>query len=244
MITVRIRVPSGFSGTAVYKPMLRDIALSSELYDTYVPYRKRFESPYGSYIALTGSSSKHIDLNDYLTSDRVGIYYTVDGTYTGYLDNCPHSGSSIRLEVSKAGGYISQMIFTNNESNQVIYRRTAVEGDSTKIGAWKRFNNRDEIPLDIYGFGTATTLDSTANANGLTTPGVYVLNSNSNDSITNFPLKNKAFKLVVEYVNGTTRYRQTFYPLDSTCTYYVRMKTADGENGWGAWYQFSGTAVS
>lgn len=341
-ITVRIRVPSGFSGTAVYKPMLRDIALSSELYDTYVPYRKRFESPYGSYIALTGSSSKHIDLNDYLTSDRVGIYYTVDGTYTGYLDNCPHSGSSIRLEVSKAGGYISQMIFTNNESNQIIYRRTAVEGDSTKIGAWKRFNNRDDEIDDIYGLGPnttigdtanlnssayeipgvyrraassstnvlncpvkdaafklvveyvnsdvrvrqtiyplyttsryyvriktgggwqqwyrfdstiyavrgcydlnyATTIEANTNANSLTTPGVYVRNTYDNSTITNIPIKNKAFKLVVEYVNGDTRYRQTFYPLDSTCTYYVRMKTADGENGWGAWYQFSGTAVS
>lgn len=520
---------------------------------------QRYDSTYGNGIRFGATSSNHIDLNDYLTIAKVGCYYTSNSSETSYLDNCPHSGSAIRVEVSYAGGYVSQMIFANNELNQVIYRRTALEGDSSKIGEWKTFHHVDatytdiygrgseipykkgtsgsyelvslddyktpgrywygganggiidgvpaagftyskvtsstkpsdwdtgyyiyyyenlgttsvpvysrlqksdtiptyvsdtyytrngmevnftytkltsstkpsdwdseyyikyfenvgtasipvyirlqksdtvptyvanqyysrsgiggtltveyvqrtdrilqrfsplngpgdaayfyqreylssssvlqwtswyrvdgtgaigtplsagtdvtelmpgryykanntgvtglpsgfagafmvevtnttvsyrtqiilyrigldddgtiwkrlktsagwgdwlvyhpanKIPLDIYGHSTAITLDGTANANGLTTPGVYVLNSSDNPSITNFPLKNKAFKLVVEYVNGNTRYRQTFYPLDSTCTYYVRMKTTDGDNGWGSWYQFSGTAVS
>lgn len=153
-----------------------------------------------------------------------------------------------------AGAFMVEVTNTTvSYRTQIILYRIGLDDDGTiwkrletsaGWGDWLVYRPMNRVISDIYSLSYATTLDATANANSLTTPGVYVLNSNSNDSITNFPLKNKAFKLVVEYVNETTRYRQTFYPLDSTCTYYVRMKTADGENGWGSWYQFSGTAVS
>lgn len=93
---------------------------------------------------LSPTSSNHIDLNDYLTEDKVGVYYTSNSTATGNLDNCPYSGASIRLEITKTGGYINQTIYVNVPSNQKIYRRTAVIGGT--VGNWFVFEGTEVVP--------------------------------------------------------------------------------------------------
>lgn len=85
-------------------------------------------------------------------------------------------------------------------------------------------------PSDVFGLGASIPNDS--DLDEYTTIGVFYRNSTSHSSVHSVPLDGYAFKLKVEYVNSSSRLRQTFIPLSASADSYVRIRNSSGWQPW------------
>ena len=88
---------------------------------------------------------------------------------------------------------------------------------------------------DVFGIGTEIPSPANLNDDTYKSIGVYYRSSTSNSGISNIPIDGYAFKLIVEYVNSSSRIRQIFIPLNSSAIFYIRLFTG---SGWQAWHTF------
>lgn len=94
---------------------------------------------------------------------------------------------------------------------------------------------------NVYGYGNAIT--SNSNLNDYTHPGSYYCqNATVAGSLTNTPISNAGFRLVVESLTNTdVRFIQTIYANGNDGAFYQRKQTSQGMS---SWYKFTGTAVT
>lgn len=98
----------------------------------------------------------------------------------------------------------------------------------------------DKIGIsDVFGIGTEIPATADLNSDTYKAIGVYYRNSNSNTGISNKPVDGYAFKLIVEYINSSSRLRQIFIPLNASAVFYMRLCTS---GGWQAWQTFKSEA--
>lgn len=143
------------------------------------------------------------------------------------------------LSVGGSGKYISAI-----EEEDGKISATPETMDTTPTNGSKKAITSEAVYTALSGkvgksdvFGIGTEIPSTANLNDDTykSIGVYYRNSNSNSGISNIPVDGYAFKLIVEYINSSSRLRQIFIPLNASAVFYVRLCTS---GGWQAWHTF------
>lgn len=94
---------------------------------------------------------------------------------------------------------------------------------------------------NVYGYGDAIT--SNSNLNDYTQSGSYYCpNSAVAGSLTNSPITNAGFRLVVESITNTAgRFIQTIHANGNDGCFYQRKQTSQGMS---PWYKFEGTQVA
>ena len=83
-----------------------------------------------------------------------------------------------------------------------------------------------------YNLNLGQNLDAGTNLNDVMTPGTYYSeNATKTASLVNAPITNAGFRLIVEYISGTNRIKQTIYVNANSPITYSRMYT----NTWQSW---------
>lgn len=222
---------------------------------------------FGQGTQFTPTSSNHIDLNNYLTEDKIGVYYTSSSTATNNLDNCPITGVPIRMEVTKTGSFINQTIYANTTSAQRIFRRTASTGTPATIGDWMEFNTTTDISSVLFGKGTRIqgTSAEHENLDRYWMAGTYhILTGGDVANVDNTPctidtdIAGVRAKILVIVFSGSTeddtRCVQIYIPQRLTNTAgtgvaYFRYRTATGTSpnvsiSWTGWFRVDGTLLA
>lgn len=94
---------------------------------------------------------------------------------------------------------------------------------------------------DVYGYGKV--IASNSNLNNYTLPGSYYCpNATVAGSLTNTPISDAGFRLVVELLTNTdARFMQTIHANGNDGAFYQRKQTSQGMS---SWYKFEGTVVT
>ena len=88
--------------------------------------------------------------------------------------------------------------------------------------------------LNING----TVIPQNSDLNNYTTPGVFYSQTGTiSATLSNTPVTNAAFKMIVEYLHNTSRIRQTIYVNNTTSDTYVR--TFSSSQSWGEWMKMA-----
>lgn len=211
---------------------------------------------YGRGIKLSPTSSAHIDLDNYLSVDKVGLYYTVGYTASRYLDNCPYKSAGIRLTVEYSGGtgdngIITQTVYPAYSRSDLVcyYRRTAnlATGEDYKKTDWIKFESSSVIRADavLDALDTGVVLTSDHHIDDITTGGSYSCNDSdvasamntyqTNNSLQPLPF-NGRFKLMVFGMSGSgtdsARTVQLFIPNTTSASMFLRVRNG---SSWCTW---------
>lgn len=117
--------------------------------------------------------------------------------------------------------------YTNYQSyiNEAIYLK-----NSSNI-----FENYIDIEKIKYPYqlNLSRLIPANTNLNSLTSPGTYYSeNAAKSATLSNSPITDRAFKLVVEQTSGRNRFKQTIYGNDTKSTTYVRTYSPEGLGNW------------
>lgn len=148
------------------------------------------------------------------------------------------------LDVSSVGGtgkYISEI---KQEDGKISATPTSLasapaSGGTAAISSGAVYTAlSDKIGIsDVFGYGTS--ISSNANLNSIKTPGVYYFGSADGSGLTNSPVTDAVFKLEVRQIStNAERIIQTVYPLYSTGTWFIRLKTGNSDDGWQQWVRY------
>ena len=113
----------------------------------------------------------------------------------------------------------------------------------TPVNASNLNKIEDELEaLDKNLLGLGTEISSGANLNDYTTPGTYYCRQATAPSVTNAPITNFSYKLVVDYMASTTSYKQILYVNNTTMpTIFYRERSGAS---FGEWKQLAYTDVA
>ena len=90
---------------------------------------------------------------------------------------------------------------------------------------------------DVLGYGTS--IAANADINSIKTPGVYYFGSADGSGLSNSPVTDAVFKLEVRQISTNAELLiQTVYPLYSTGTFFIRLKTGNDNSGWQTWVRY------
>lgn len=209
----------------------------------------------------TGTSTALFVINDIPLQS--GIAYTLSG--------CPSGGSSATYYIGSLDTTNWQEFTTDtgnggtatlNEPKTIRFRIGIRSGVTVNNLVFKPMLRRAEITddtfvpyaptnrelyetkatlNDVYGYGNA--IQSNANLNDYTQPGAYYCpNAAVAGSLTNSPITNAGFRLVVESITNTVgRFIQTIHANGNDGCFYQRKQTSQGMS---PWYKFEGTQVA
>lgn len=139
------------------------------------------------------------------------------------------------VKTARGSGTLSQALAAKQDA--LTFDATPTENSTNPVYSGGVFT---AIKSTLYGIGTA--IQSNADLNDFTTPGVYTCATVAiAGTLTHSPTTTSAFRLDVKYLNNSNRIRQELYPLRSDSAHYVRTYTS---SGWGNWYMFEGTEIT
>jgi hypothetical protein len=199
-----------------------------------------------------GTNIESVDLDDY-KADKIGRYYTKDGTQSATITNCPYknAGGSLTVEAIadtanvEVGFIIQQTWKTNSSDAQTQTYIRKYRGDQVGWSAWMRIPCAfDDYLMSTQSLGASGSAYASIDLDTLKAPGVYRCTGSNSSNVSNKPTANNvAFVLTVRGTYNTSSFRQELMPADANnCDkIYVRNCVA---GTWTSWYVFSGTVVS
>ena len=125
---------------------------------------------------------------------------------------------------------VSEVSSTVGESASLTAAIESIAGDAASTAVSGKIGISD-----VFGIGTEIPATADLNSDTYKAIGVYYRSSTSNSGISNIPIDGYAFKLIVEYINSSSRLRQIFIPLNASAVFYMRLCTS---GGWQAWHTF------
>ena len=186
--------------------------------DTQTSLPAEDQTATAGFIIVRGSDALVIDTGDRYILDSSGTWR--------------QQPSGVQLDLS---GYATTQELTDGLARKV---------DTTTYTAGQAAQDAEittRAKMDnVYGYGNAIT--SNSNLNDYTQPGSYYCpNSAVAGSLTNSPITNAGFRLVVESITNTAgRLIQTLNANGNDGCFYQRKQTSQGMS---PWYKFAGTQV-
>lgn len=186
-------------------------------------------------------------LSDLPTPDAISGYRLTIGTEANIID------TAARYKMDSSGSWHVQEQGTDFYTKSEIDTMLAGKADTaTTLGGYGITDAYTKTETDnllipkitmnqILGMGIA--IETGDDMDDYKTPGAYRCQTQTIAvTLTNTPITNTAFKLIVEIINNNNplRIRQTMYPMQNDSRFYVRSLTA---NNWQPWYIFQGVQV-
>lgn len=171
------------------------------------------------------------NLNDYI---KPGLY---NCSSSANILNRPFLGTGFKLRVEEIlnSSRIRQTAY-NNVNSDTYVRFILLDNKKNNVVVPKY------LPWEkMTTYSITNILDDEFDLNNVLTPGEYASTTASkSQTLKHCPHKTSAFKLKVEWLHDTSRYRQTIYASNDTSDTYVRSYTTDG---WQSWQKFTTTQV-
>lgn len=180
---------------------------------------------------LQPTAQEPADMNDIT---NIGVY-TCSATYIDNLSNRPENktGVNFYFEVRRltTTRWMQTAYYQSNDADCFYIRWKTVNSWT----AWYKFT---DVSASVFGTGTALTTGQ--NLNDITTLGVYNANTPTIANSLYYCPVATAFRMEVTTLNGSTRFIQKIYTVDTTTsriTIYTRGYTV---SGWSNWAKFEG----
>ena len=172
------------------------------------------------------------NLNDFVDP---GLY---NGSSSSTILNRPFLGAGFKLKVEHILNIfrVRQTVYNNiNSDTYVRFILLDNERDGVVVPKY--------LPWEkITTYSISNIIDDGFNLNNILTPGEYISTTASkSQTLQNCPHKTSAFKLKVEWLHDTSRYRQTIYASNDASDTYVRSYSA---GGWQSWRKFTTTLAT
>lgn len=171
------------------------------------------------------------DLNNYT---NIGTYYVADSTVATNITNTPTTSSGYKLIVMQVTVYTTfkiQLVICNHMNAYIYIRRYA----NNSWNNWVRFFNSESDTF--FNLSLGTEIASGSNLNNYDTPGSYYVASGSvAANITNSPISNMGYKLIIFSLNASSYIMQMVFAYNGQI-----MRRTYNQNGWSNWYKISET---